>query len=106
MTAAATVKKPRNQAFFGSFRANTTDRHCIKYCRNIDSPYNTGKDSFLQPDNFSMSGDDYEDEIGLYDKDGNKLFTENNTGNSRFHSTWCSMIYSRLMLEVLLLNMT
>lgn len=64
----------------------------------IDPPYNTGKDSFLYPDNFSMSGEDYEDEIGLYDEDGNKLFTENNAGNPRFHSTWCSMIYSRLLL--------
>ena len=45
-----------------------------------------------------MSGEDYEDEIGLYDEDGNKLFTENNAGNPRFHSTWCSMIYSRLLL--------
>lgn len=64
----------------------------------IDPPYNTGKDSFLYPDDFSMSGADYEDEIGLYDEDGNKLFTENNSSNPRFHSTWCSMIYSRLML--------
>ena len=64
----------------------------------IDPPYNTGKDSFLYPDNFSMSGDDYEEEIGLYDEYGNKLFMENNNSNPRFHSTWCSMIYSRLML--------
>ena len=64
----------------------------------IDPPYNTGKDSFLYPDNFSMSGDAYEEEIGLYDEDGNKLFTENSSINPRFHSTWCSMIYSRLML--------
>lgn len=64
----------------------------------IDPPYNTGKDSFLYPDNFSMSGEDYEDEIGLYDEDGNKLFTENNAKNPRFHSAWCSMIYSRLLL--------
>lgn len=64
----------------------------------IDPPYNTGKDSFLYPDNFSMSGDAYEEEIGLYDDDGNKLFTENSSINPRFHSTWCSMIYSRLML--------
>lgn len=64
----------------------------------IDPPYNTGKDSFLYPDKFSMTGEEYEDEIGLYDEDGNKLFKENNTGNPRFHSAWCSMIYSRLLL--------
>ena len=64
----------------------------------IDPPYNTGKDSFMYPDNYTMNGDDYYDEIGLFDKEGNKLFTENNAGNPRFHSAWCSMIYSRLML--------
>ena len=51
----------------------------------IDPPYNTGKDSFLYPDNFSMSGDDYEEEIGLYDEYGNKLFMENNNSNTSFH---------------------
>ena len=64
----------------------------------IDPPYNTGKDSFLYPDNYAMSSADYNQEIGLHDDDGNRLFTENNMGNPRFHSTWCSMMYSRLML--------
>lgn len=64
----------------------------------IDPPYNTGKDSFMYPDNYTMNGDDYYNEIGLFDKEGNKLFTENNASNPRFHSAWCSMIYSRLML--------
>ena len=64
----------------------------------IDPPYNTGSDSFVYPDNYSMDKDDYENQIGMYDEDGNVIFRENNTSNPRFHSDWCSMIYSRLML--------
>lgn len=63
----------------------------------IDPPYNTGKDSFLYPDNFYMETDEYEDEVGLYDE-GKKQFIENTNTNPRFHSRWCSMMYSRLML--------
>ena len=64
----------------------------------IDPPYNTGKDSFVYPDNFTMSKEDYEDGIGLKDDDNNRLFRENSESNPRFHSDWCSMIYQRLML--------
>ena len=64
----------------------------------IDPPYNTGSDNFVYPDNYTMDEDEYEGGIGLYDVDGNKLFKENNTSNPRFHSDWCSMIYSRLLL--------
>lgn len=63
----------------------------------IDPPYNTGKDSFLYPDNFFMGMDEYEYEAGMFDEDGNKLFLENMNSNPRFHSLWCSMIYSRLI---------
>ena len=63
----------------------------------IDPPYNTGSDNFVYPDNFVMSADEYEKQSGLYDFDGNRMFAENNTGNRRFHSDWCSMIYSRLL---------
>ena len=65
----------------------------------IDPPYNTGKDSFLYPDNFQMDADEYEDAVGMYDVDENKLFIENTNNNPRFHSRWCSMIYSRLMVS-------
>jgi len=64
----------------------------------IDPPYNTGSDSFVYPDRFTVEKDEYEEEIGLYDESGNKLFAENNNGNPRFHSDWCSMILSRLIL--------
>lgn len=64
----------------------------------IDPPYNTGSDSFVYPDNYTMEKDKYEEGIGLRDDSGLKLFAENNDGNPRFHSDWCSMIYSRLLL--------
>ena len=64
----------------------------------IDPPYNTGSDRFIYPDQFGMNKDEYEDEIGLYDDDGNKVFQENSSSNPRFHSKWCSMIYQRLLL--------
>lgn len=64
----------------------------------IDPPYNTGKDSFVYSDNFTMNKGDYEDGIGLRDDDNNRLFRENSESNPRFHSDWCSMIYQRLML--------
>lgn len=64
----------------------------------IDPPYNTGSDSFVYPDDYSMDKAEYEEEIGLYDEEGNKKFRENNNSNPRFHSDWLSMMYSRLML--------
>ena len=62
----------------------------------IDPPYNTGND-FVYKDDFAMSLEDYEDDLGVYDLDGNRLF-KNTEANGRFHSDWCSMIYSRLLL--------
>lgn len=70
----------------------------------IDPPYNTGNDSFVYPDNYTIDRDEYAEEIGLYDDEGNKMFAENNIGNPRFHSDWCSMILSRLILARNLLS--
>lgn len=70
----------------------------------IDPPYNTGSDNFVYPDDYTMDEDEYEGRIGLYDVDGNKLFKENNSENPRFHSDWCSMLYSRLLLAKNLLS--
>ena len=68
----------------------------------IDPPYNTGAD-FLYKDNFSQSADEYAEQMGVYDEDENRLF-KNTDANGRFHSDWCSMIYSRLMLARNLLS--
>ena len=62
----------------------------------IDPPYNTGSD-FIYRDDFTASTDDYEQDLGIYNDDGNRMFKNTDT-NGRFHSDWCSMIYSRLML--------
>ncbi|MBE2896638.1 site-specific DNA-methyltransferase [Pasteurellaceae bacterium HPA106] len=68
----------------------------------IDPPYNTGND-FIYNDDFKMTAADYADENGEFDDDGNRLFKNTET-NGRFHSDWCSMIYSRLMLARHLLS--
>ena len=63
----------------------------------IDPPYNTGND-FIYRDDFAMSGEEYSEESGQVDEEtGDRLF-RNTDSNGRFHSDWCSMIYSRLML--------
>lgn len=63
----------------------------------IDPPYNTGND-FIYRDNFTMSEKNFADGVGLYDNDENLNFSANSETNPRFHSDWCSMIYSRLLL--------
>ena len=62
----------------------------------IDPPYNTGND-FIYRDDYKLSQLEYEEGIGVCDEDGDRLFKNTET-NGRFHSDWCSMIYSRLML--------
>ena len=62
----------------------------------IDPPYNTGND-FIYADDFRMSGEEWSVESGELSEDGDRLFKNNDT-NGRFHSDWCSMIYSRLIL--------
>ena len=63
----------------------------------IDPPYNTGHD-FIYNDHFEMDKDEYEQQTSMFDEEGNRNFTENTDSNPRFHSDWCSMMYSRLML--------
>lgn len=69
----------------------------------IDPPYNTGND-FIYNDSFKMSKEELAEGMGLFDEEGNKQFTENSVTNPRFHSDWCSMIYSRLRLVKNLLS--
>lgn len=62
----------------------------------IDPPYNTGNDS-LYRDNFKQGREEYAEEAGEIDEDGNRLF-KNTDSNPRFHSAWCSVIYPVFML--------
>ena len=68
----------------------------------IDPPYNTGND-FVYHDDFAMSADEYAEASGAVDELGNK-YIKNMDSNGRFHSDWCSMIYSRLMVARTLLS--
>lgn len=62
----------------------------------IDPPYNTGKD-FVYKDNFSKGVDNYLEQTGQVDAEGNRM-TTNTESNGRFHSDWLNMIYPRLKL--------
>ena len=65
-------------------------------CIYIDPPYNTGND-FIYADDFKMESEEWKVESGEWSEEGDRLFKNTDT-NGRFHSDWCSMIYSRLLL--------
>ena len=67
----------------------------------IDPPYNTGND-FVYDDDFAMSREDMDEAMDNLDEDGNRL-RRNLDSNPRYHSDWCSMIYSRLLVARTLL---
>ncbi len=68
----------------------------------IDPPYNTGSDSFIYPDKFSESKEDYLKRIGEKDEEGyllkEGLFRKNSKENGQYHSNWLNMMYPRLFL--------
>lgn len=70
----------------------------------IDPPYNTGHD-FVYPDSFIMDNVDYNEGTGYFDEDGNVNYSRENSSNAgKYHSDWCSLMYSRLMLARNLLS--
>lgn len=68
----------------------------------IDPPYNTGND-FVYNDDFKQSADEYIDNSGQLDEEGNRMVT-NTESNGRFHTDWLNMIYPRLKLAKDLLS--
>ena len=62
----------------------------------IDPPYNTGRD-FIYNDSFKRKLVEYNEDIGMVDEDGTQMF-RNTDSNGRFHSDWCSMMFSRLKI--------
>ena len=60
----------------------------------IDPPYNTGND-FVYNDDFSLDADEYKENSGQTDENGNRL-VQNTESNGRFHTDWLNMIYPRL----------
>ncbi len=68
----------------------------------IDPPYNTGKD-FVYIDDKSRTFQEEELVSGRVDEYGFR-YLRNTDSNGRFHSDWCSSIYSRLMIARTLLS--
>lgn len=68
----------------------------------IDPPYNTGND-FVYEDNFAQSTDEYMENSGQFDEEGNRL-VKNLDSNGRFHTDWLNMIYPRLKIAKDLLS--
>lgn len=68
----------------------------------IDPPYNTGND-FVYNDDFKQSSDEYVENSGQLDDEGNRLVA-NTERNGRFHTDWLNMIYPRLKLAKDLLS--
>lgn len=62
----------------------------------IDPPYNTGGD-FIYRDDFRRTAEEYSANNADFDSEQGCLVT-NVESNGRFHSDWCSMMYSRLLL--------
>ena len=64
----------------------------------IDPPYNTGND-FVYNDDFAQDKDEFEQQSGLYDNEGNQTIDRmqrNTESNGRFHTDWLNMMYPRL----------
>ena len=68
----------------------------------IDPPYNTGND-FVYHDDFARTQAEEDLFAGNVDELGNR-YNKNTDSNGRFHSDWCSMVYSRLMVARSLLS--
>ena len=68
----------------------------------IDPPYNTGND-FVYHDDFARTQADEDLFAGNVDELGNR-YRKNTDSNGKYHSDWCSMIYSRLMVARSLLS--
>lgn len=68
----------------------------------IDPPYNTGHD-FVYGDDFSQSTEEYLENSGQFDDDGNRM-VQNTESNGRFHTDWLNMLYPRIKLSKSLLR--
>lgn len=74
----------------------------------IDPPYNTGNDTFIYPDKFSETKEEYKKRIGDKDAEGTMtkegLVRKNSKDNGQYHSNWLNMMYPRLFLAKNLLK--
>lgn len=74
----------------------------------IDPPYNTGNDSFIYPDKFSETKEEYLRRVGDKDEEGymthEGMFRKNSKENGQYHSNWLCMMMPRLYLAKALLR--
>ncbi len=78
----------------------------------IDPPYNTGNDSFIYPDKFSESRDEYARRVGDKSDEGylkrdgvfQGAWRKNGKDSGHYHSNWLSMMLPRLHLAKTLLR--
>lgn len=74
----------------------------------IDPPYNTGSDSFIYPDRFAETQEEYLRRVGDKTEDGymtrEGLFRKNSRENGQYHSNWLNMMMPRLYLAKSLLR--
>ncbi|HYW91867.1 MAG TPA: site-specific DNA-methyltransferase [Gammaproteobacteria bacterium] len=68
----------------------------------IDPPYNTGSDSFIYPDRFQESKEEYLRRINELSDDGTLMregfYRKNSKENGHYHSNWLSMMLPRLYI--------
>lgn len=68
----------------------------------IDPPYNTGSDSFIYPDRFQESKEEYLRRLNELSDDGTLMregfFRRNSRENGHYHSNWLSMMLPRLYI--------
>ncbi|WP_085359384.1 site-specific DNA-methyltransferase [Neisseria dumasiana] len=78
----------------------------------IDPPYNTGSDSFIYPDKFSETREEYARRVGDKDDEGylkrdgvfQGAWRKNSKESGHYHSNWLSMMLPRLHLAKTLLR--
>ena len=74
----------------------------------IDPPYNTGNDSFIYPDKFSETKEEYLKRVGDKNEEGymtrEGMFHKNSRENGQYHSNWLNMMMPRLYLAKNLLR--
>lgn len=74
----------------------------------IDPPYNTGNDSFIYPDKFSETKEEYLKRVGDKDEEGymtrEGMFHRNSRESGQYHSNWLNMMMPRLYLAKSLLR--
>lgn len=82
-------------------RNNYTNKVKLIY---IDPPYNTGNDSFIYPDSYKVNSKEIEEQLGITENGEKNInirkdnWYKNTKESNMYHSTWMSMMYSRIRI--------